>query len=96
MGGAAYVRHKPSQLLCHGQEDLILIIVAVLQEGDQLRAGAVFSQSQGNRAKPGDGAKPPAGVLIFQFVSAGNARALQLLAPAPESDGRSGQAVGLT
>lgn len=46
--GPSHVGHKLAQLLCHGQQHLILIVVVLHQEGQQLRAGTFLPEGQGN------------------------------------------------
>jgi hypothetical protein len=43
-----HIGNKLAQLLCHGQQHLILIIIVFHQEGQQLRAGTLLPKSQGN------------------------------------------------
>lgn len=53
-GWTSHIRYKVSQLLSHSQKHLVLVIVAVCQEGYQLSAGALFSKGKRDRAQAPD------------------------------------------
>jgi hypothetical protein len=72
--GAADVGHKLAQLLRHGQQHLILVVVGLCQEGDELRARALLAQREGDGAQPLDGVQAPHRLVVLELVSAGGGR----------------------
>ncbi len=70
VGRPADVRHKAAQLLRHGQQHLVLVVVAVGQERDELLARALLAQRQRNRGQALDRVEPQRHVLVLQLVSA--------------------------
>lgn len=80
MRWSTHIGHKVAQLLCHGQQHFIFIIIAVCQEGDQLCTCALLAQGQGDGAEPLNGVEPPNGLIVLELVSAGAESVASILA----------------
>ena len=48
---APHIGHELAQLLGHGKQHLILVVVGLGQEGEQLVAGALLSERERDRAQ---------------------------------------------
>ena len=67
--GAADERHKVAELLRHGQQHLVLVVAVFGQEWDELVAGALLAQGQGDGGQALDRVEAADGVLVLQLVA---------------------------
>ncbi len=70
---AAHVGHEVAQLLRHGQQHLVLVVIVLCEEGDELRARALLAQREGDRAEPVDRVQAAHRLVILELIAAGGA-----------------------
>ena len=66
---AADERHEVAELLGHGQQDLVLVVAVLGEEGDELVARALLAEGEGDGGEALDRVEAADGVLVLQLVA---------------------------
>lgn len=62
---------KLAELLGQGEQDLVLVVELVLEEGDELLARALRAEGEGDRRQPADGREPERDIVRLELVCDG-------------------------
>lgn len=65
---ASDVGDEDSELLGHGQEDFVVVVVVLGEERNELLPGPLFSEGSGDRGEAADRVQPQLDVLVLELV----------------------------